>query len=342
MTFLQSPSNDLIQENLLLASRVLEGETSVPTQAGTPPSLSISLPIGRVLSSLGMAASHVILSKDSKTAFVSLDRSGGVKIVDVSDLENPVVVNSIKLIPVESPFIGKTLMLSDDYKTLFASNMHRLEIIDVSNLETPVILGQFEDENITNMLQDRRFTNYVLDYRVSMASSKDGKTIFIGGMGLQIIDISDLKKPILISSDSEKLTDDNLLQTQIQISQNREKLYIVNDSSLHIYSANNPKSLILLESHSVLNYSISSVVLSKKIHLEVAYILGRAANRAVQGVIFEKINISDPAKPTNLESYPFKYHTNGHPSFLGLALDENVAFIQVWDGLISQDVGILI
>jgi len=282
-----------------------------------------------------MSAYSIVLSNDGNTAFVSLTRSGNLKIIDVSNIESPTVVNTMKLRPVDFPFLGKFLSLSPDGKTLFASNMHRLEIIDISDLEVPILLGELEDEVMTKRLSPIR--GITLEYRVSMALSKDNQTLYVGGLGLQIIDISDLRKPRIFSSNSTLLEreTDKLYRTEIALSSDREILYLAN-GTLGIYNISNPRILRPIGSYSLSSsYFISSVFLSKK--LKIAYI---AAFIPDGETIYEKIDISDLAKPVRLASYNLNHKSPRAPYILGLCGNENLAFILVYKDYFYQEVGV--
>ena len=333
-----TPLNAPLFNEIISQSRILEETTpKLPTTTTQQEEHRISLSMGRILSSLSINAYSVVLSKDGQTAFVSVVRSGAVKIVDISTPESANVVNSIKLLPVEYPFVGKILTLSPDGNTLFASNMHYLDIIDVSNIEAPVVLAGLEDKDITENLSTYAWKGFVFNYKTSMGVSNDMKTLFIGGLGLQVVDITDKRKPVFISTDSKKLERDNTLPTEIAVPSNQQRLYVAN-GTLNIFETTNPKNFKLLSNYSSKGISVTSVVPSKK--SDAVFIIGKGPGE--KGVtIFEKISVSNPSSPTQLESYNLNKTSGGESQTLAISSDENNAFILLKEDQYSGALGVL-
>ena len=57
----------------------------------------VSLSMGNIISSLNIDVTSMILSKDKKIAFATLDFDGTLKIIDISDLQAPAVLGSLSL-----------------------------------------------------------------------------------------------------------------------------------------------------------------------------------------------------------------------------------------------------
>ena len=297
--------------------------------------VSIKLSMARTLSSLNMDAYSVVLSKDGTNAFVSIAESGDIKILDVSNLQRITVLCSLRLPNVDYPFLLNTLALSPDGKTLFVSSMQYLHIVDVSNPEAPQVLGQLKDQDITNNFQGRFYSKkYPFDFRISMAVSPDQKTLFIAGMGLQVVDISDQKQPMFINSTTEQVNEDNLALCELRISPNGERLYLAN-GILNIYDVSDAGNWKFLGSYSIPSYLITSVFLSKQDE-NVLHITGYTN----QKTIYEKINIKDPSNPTKLASYDLNYRSKGALYILNLAFNETVAYIFTFPEKFTSETGV--
>jgi len=282
------------------------------------PSKPVSLAVGKALSSLSISAYSIVLSKDKNTAFVSLTQSGAIKVVDVSNLENPTVVTTIRLKPLYST-PGKVLVLSNDEKTLFASNMRYLEIIDVSNFGLPVLLAELEDFDLLK----RRSS---IHSSTSMTLARDNKTLFVAGFGMQVIDVSDLSKPKIISSNSEEIGDRMPFEAylrEVKYCEEREILYLAGNKALNISDARDPRNLKPLGLYSAPSYSVQSVLISKKNNKEI-FVLGRDEKKSQ--MILKKIDVS--LNPEVIESYNLDYDSSVLSSILGSSSDENVLFFK--------------
>ena len=310
------------------------------------PSVSVKLSMTRTLSSLGMEAYSVVLSQDGKIAFVTLAEIGDIKIVDVSNLNKITVIGLIRLPDPEYPFLLSMLALSPGGKTLFMSNMQYLHLIDVSNIHSPRVLGKLKDQNLTDYFQGHIYIKrYPFDYRISIAYTKDQKTLFIGGLGLQVVDISNKSQPVFIDSNTNQVNEKNLMRSEVRISPNGETLYLAN-GTLNIFNVSNPRKQKFLGSYSFPLFFISSVFPSKQDENTV-YIAGYMRNNdgsywanIKYKTYYEKINVRDPSNPTKVDSYDLNYKSSGAVYILGLSFNETIAYIFAFTSESASEFGV--
>ena len=199
----------------------------------------ISLSMGNVLSSLSLSVNAMVLSKDKKTAFVTIDFYGTLKIIDISDLHSPLIVNSLSLRVSTDEYRIKSLILSRDEKTLYASNSKDLEIIDISNLRSPKLIS----ETRSKLFDSYQFQDTTPSFKTSLVVSESTKTLYIGGLGLQVYDISDPKKPVLLRTFKNDVTEDKgIAVNEICLSRDENILFIAN-GSLDVYNISAPREM---------------------------------------------------------------------------------------------------
>ena len=121
------------------------------------------------------------LSADEKFAYIA-DYREGIKIIDISDENNLTIVGWV-----DTDGSVLDVVLSPDENTLYAAARESgLWVIDVSNKTAPVVLTTYRGSSF---------------YARSLALSKDGNTLFIGGggtsipSGLEIVDVSTPSSP---------------------------------------------------------------------------------------------------------------------------------------------------
>jgi len=317
---LESQFDSQVQLHNEISNRSTRMLEEIAQSSSMESSKPVSLALGRVLSSLSIKAYSIVLSKDKKTAFVSLKQPAAIKVLDVSNVESPTIITSLGLQPIYFEG-GYALILSKDEKTLFVSNMRWLEIIDVSNFGAPVLLGEVEEPYFNK-------GGSLLHYLTSMALARDNKTLFVAGYGLQVIDISDLSQPKIISSSLEEvkgLPSETLLM-EAKYCEKREILYLAGNKTLNISDARNPRDLKPLGLYSSPSYSIQSVFISKKNYKEV-FVFGRDEKK--NQMILKKIDVTNPSMNLGvIESYNLDYDSSSLSSILGSSSDENVLFIQ--------------
>ncbi|MDR1285846.1 MAG: cadherin domain-containing protein [Campylobacteraceae bacterium] len=168
-----------------------------------------------LLGFLDTRVNDIAISSDEKTAFIVDYSSGLLKILDISNLTNPKLINQLSL-PI-SP--NKIVISSDDKKVFISPNHGSLNIVDVSDLSKPTIIGSVGDFYTLSLeispdntkLFSAHYTDglKVIDitdatnpyieasiqlYLYDVAISKDGTKVFAANYlsGLQILDISDL------------------------------------------------------------------------------------------------------------------------------------------------------
>jgi len=130
-----------------------------------------------------VACPSLILSIEVKNNLAAVGMYNfGVRLIDISDIHNPVIISSIN----EDSYETDGLKIINEY--LYIGD-NRLHIVDISNPIVPVKLGQTEH----------------IGYELSLAIQND--YVFIGGWSnLQIVDIQDPSNPQIIS----EVVDDTL------------------------------------------------------------------------------------------------------------------------------------
>jgi len=313
------------QENDFGGLRILEQEDEgasdheLVSPPSSPPLTSdkISLSMGSVLSSLNLNVNSMVLSKDRKIAYVTLDYYGTLKVIDISDLQSPFVRGSLSLQTSTYNYRIKNLLLSSDEKTLYASNSRDIEIIDITDRDCPKLLSFTKSEIFT----DGRMNEYFGYFKTSLAVQENTKTLYIGGLGLQVYDISDPRKPLLLKAfKNDLIAVWSLSRNEICLSRDGEILFIAN-GTLDVYNISNPRDMKLLYSLKSESYP-RSILLSED--EKTAFLLGTPRNYEV---IFEEVDISDYAYPSVRNTVKLEQKSINSPSFLAVSPNKSKLFI---------------
>jgi len=243
------------QENYLgIPTRILEEKEETQDNKLEVPALSLSSPpvtsdkislsMGNVLSSLNLNVNAMVISKDRKTAYVTLDLYGTLKVIDISDLQSPFVRASLNLQTTTYLYQIKNLLLSSDEKTLYASNTRNIEIIDISDRDSPKLLSLTKSE----IFADSGVNAYYGLFKTALAVEEKTKTLYIEGIGLQVYDISEPEKPILLKAvrnDASSVL--SITRNDLSLSCDRKTLFFTN-GAMGVYDISDPKDMKLLYS----------------------------------------------------------------------------------------------
>jgi len=309
------------RESFMNIPRILEEndslnqeKTALVLQESQKTSEKISLTMGEIISSLNIEASAMVLSRDRKTAFVTLDFYGTLKIIDLSDVKSPVILSSLGLDGSGYYYKFKSGILSSDEKTLYLSNSKVLEIVDVTNLESPKLISTTKSEIFLESL-DFSIAGF---WQTSLVLDGSTKTLFIGGLGLQVYDVSNSKEPILLNAytnDMEQVPQivwQVFRRNEIRLSHDGKALLVVN-GSLDVYDISSPKDLKLINSFSM-GSDVRSIYLSED--SKVAYLLGTSGDKEM---ILEEVDISDYHSPKSLQSYTINEGSIMSPRILAVS-----------------------
>jgi len=291
-----------------------------------------SLSIGRVLSELDMQVYSTLLSKDGKTAFVQTEFDALLKIIDISDLESPVILSSRALNLGYYQIRCKAMILSPDQTKLYISNADSLEVFDVSDLRSPVSLGLIQDKTPGDRSDpDAGKLQKDGEARTSLLMSRDNKFLFAAGLGLQIFDISKPAAPVFVSSIRGRFlpSREKFVPTSIDLSADGKTLFYT-DGSLWIYDATDPKNLKNLNSFNR-TYTITSLKLSKD--FKSAYIVGRSGSGGNK-IIFEKLDVSDIMAIKENRVIQFEQESSVSPIIIEKSPNDFFLFIQI-DGILK-------
>jgi hypothetical protein len=301
----------LVQSAFILAAFYL---IAITTLTGSVASASpvaqtsekISLSIGNVLSTLNIDVTAMVLSKDKKIAFTTVSYYGTLKIVDISNENYPSVIGSLALKQTGPVFKFKTLALSSDEKTLYVSNSRDLEIIDISNLEAPVLLSFTK----STIFDDISFLQTAGNFRTSMAIDEQTKTLFIGGLGLQVFDILNPQHPALLSASKNDIGSDGKVErNEIALVQEKEMLIMAN-RNLYGYDVSSPRDVKVLFSFTAPS-AVRSLLLSDD--SKTVYLLGNAADKKLR---LAEVDISDPKFPVLVNDYDTRLFITNSTGFL--------------------------
>jgi len=127
--------------NGILTTRVLEQEESFALTQSRQDSDLKTLSIGKTLSFLNINPNSILVSKTGKLAFVITKYYGRLKIIDISNHLSPSLIGYLDLTKITEQGNIKTLKLSADEKTLFATTTQYLEIINVTNPQSPSLIS---------------------------------------------------------------------------------------------------------------------------------------------------------------------------------------------------------
>jgi len=129
---------------------------------------------------------------------------------------------------------------------LYASNSRELEIVDVTDPSSPKLISFTNSEIFGDNIQFE-ISEY---FRTSLAVSERTKTLYIGGLGLQVYDISNPKRPILLKAVKNNKSEDSsegTLKNEICLSRDGQVLFMAN-GTLDVYNISNPKDIKQLDS----------------------------------------------------------------------------------------------
>jgi len=282
--------------------RVPSNEKSSPQTLPIPKvPEKISLSMGNIISSLNIDVTSMVLSKDKKIAFATLYFYGTLKIIDISDLQAPVVIGSLSLRVSSYYFELKSLVVSSDEKTLYISNSRELEIIDITDLGAPKLIS-FTPSTI---FDESMFYEVPKNFRTTIAIKEDTNTLFIGGIGFQVYDVSNPSKPALLKAQKNALELEKktlkLMQSDLCLSSDGEILFIAN-GELEMYNVSNPKSIEQLDPFPIGDDSARDLYLSED--LKTMFLLGVSVN---DEMILKEVDISDYKSPKITESFTLNY-----------------------------------
>jgi len=277
--------------NGILTTRVLEQEQEEESFALTQSRQASDLKtisIGRVLSFLNINPTAILLSKTSKIAFVITKYSGGLKLIDISDPQYPTIIGSLDLTSIDNQFQIKTLKLSADEKTLFATTTECLEIINVTNPQAPSLISFFKDPAIPSQ-------NVPFYFIPTLALPPDETTLYVAGIGLQIFNITNTSRPKLLFSARSPQTEGRLAVTSLALLPGGKTLGYAN-GTLDFYDVSDPTSPKRINAYKAKS-SITSIALSKD--NQTVYAAG-SHFEFKEITMLEKINIIDPLSPQSL------------------------------------------
>jgi len=122
-----------------------------------------------------------VLSRDETTSF-TIDATNGLKILDISDPETPVILSIFERIK----SLQSILLSIDESYAFLANGDEGISILDITNLEDSILVGKTQMEA----------------YAKEMILSSDESQLFVvdGKGGLTIVDISDLENPFVVKT----------------------------------------------------------------------------------------------------------------------------------------------
>jgi len=280
------------------SQRVLEQQEGMLSTPQIPTPEKLSLSIGRVLGALDLDLASFVLSKDSNYVFALARRLWVLKVVDISDLEDPFVKTSLEF-NIDHWFFGqKNLILSPDGNMLYISDFKNLQIVNVTDPLLPNALGFCQEKSLSDL--PSVYISSTGQPRTTLALSKDNKRLFIGGFGLQVFDVSvEIKPPEAIFKNIHNCNNDKCMNTTtITLSADGQSLFLAN-GTLDIYQISSTGKLPQLISSYESKSLLTSIFLFDD---KTAYIAG-TENRSQ--VTIEKVDISDLRAPKRLNLTPF-------------------------------------
>jgi len=213
------------------------------------PNEKFTLTMANINSVLDLKASAFVLSADQKIVFAVV--SWSIKIIDISNLKSPKAIGSVSFGKPTSynGNVLSALALSSDEKTLFFSNFMQLSIIDITNLNSPKQVFFTK----TNIIPDDDLQKSVKQFRASLAIDESTQTLFIGGLGLIVYDVSNLTEPKLLKAVANQpdyaiiYAIFNETEVKLSLNQDQKVLFLAN-GTLDIYNISNPKDIQLISS----------------------------------------------------------------------------------------------
>jgi len=131
--------------------------------------------LGRYIVTDKGISSDIVLSKDGTKAYVA-NKKPGIKILDVSDAANPLLLGTFDADGMEGESIAKSIALSSDGTKLYVANRKTgVEVIDVSDPIHPKRLASLDTSGIAE----------------DVMLSEDGKILYVadGKAGIKVIRI---------------------------------------------------------------------------------------------------------------------------------------------------------
>ena len=283
----------------------------------------ISLSIGKILSSINLDAGCIVLSKDLKTAFVSINKYGTIHIYNITNPQSPIPLSTLKLTPQERSHVRKSLLLSNNGLTLFASTFANIEIIDISNLESPI--------QKASRLVCKTYTKAPgsKNYKTSMAITQDDQILFVGAQGLEIINLSDPETPIRYHSlmNSIEVNKDKRYVSGLALSSDDSTLYMTN-GALYIYKVLQTKAQNELKMNCLYSSQLTSVANSIALtkNNQFIFVTGGLDNDNQQGQqqALKKIDISNPEVPVISQVFPINFGDKIPSTLLLSPLETNI------------------
>jgi len=283
---------------------------------------ALSLAAGKILSSLNMDVDSFVISKNGQIAFVSIYYTGIIRILNISNYQRPSLISSFNITSIGGTFSKRSLILSNDEKTLFLSTFQILDIVDVSDITAPVYLGNVHDPAAIDHLYFQIPGNWF--YHISMVLSEDERYLFVGGLALQVIDVTDRKSPILINSTLTRDPHNKAIGSSLSISLDKKTLFYAN-GTLNAFDITNPKEMRSLFSYSDGLEEITGVTLSRMDSR--AYITGCTDPKTNRRSVLRVFDISEISNPRVIKSYDLNVSSKSTPRIVHLAPEDSHIFL---------------
>ena len=274
----------------------------------------LSLSIGKVVNSMSIDASALILSRDLKTAFVMTKYVGVLQIIDVRNFQSPVVIRSLNVRLLQRSEGIANFLLSNDEKLLFIADFYSFEIVNISNYEQPFIIY-----SATHSLE-----NLETSSPFGMALTKNENFFFLlVRKSLLIYDIS-VKRNIKRINFAVNGVNETLKNPSSLAIGPDDRLYLTSDGALLTYDVSDVGNIKRLGCFNSTERLAKWITLSKT-DKETAYIVSQAAENT-EGFL-EKVDISDPESITRIESFGLEFSVLLYPRILAMSPDESQLFI---------------
>jgi len=296
--------NPQMMEFSSLPSRLLEEEEHLTKE-------KISLSLGNIVSTVNIDATGMVISSDRRHVFATVENYGTLKIVDISDLKNPSIVGSLALKQSGPIFQIKTLAVSSDEKTLYISNARDLEIVDIHDPSHPKLISFKESEIFIDMTS----LDLAKNFQTSIAIDETTKTLFVGGLGFQVFDITDPKNPAILKAEKNLDSKGQPQRNELYLSQHNQRLYMAN-GNIEIYDVSNPKDLKLLSSFDGLDARSLAAVAGKP---NCFFLLGPDPTESNKQIYLKEYDFTDYKSPILRAWYPLKYTSTYSPRILAIS-----------------------